>query len=172
MAEHRSYSKGAPKAEKTYTIRELSDEFEVTARAIRFYESKDLIHPGRVAGQRVFSGRDRARLALILRGKRFGFSLNEIREMLDLYDLRDNQTEQYRFTLQRTRERIADLARQRDDIIETLAELEQNCAELERVLAARGIDPDDDEAISESRTDDANRLGRGPVVKSPGGLHQ
>ncbi len=167
MAEHRSYTNGS----KTYTIRELSDEFEVTARAIRFYESKDLIHPDRVAGQRVFSGRDRARLALILRGKRFGFSLNEIREMLDLYELRDNQTEQIRVTLARTRERMDDLARQRDDISQMLDELENACSELESALDARGIDPNGPDAIPESVTDDANRLGRGPVVKSPGGLH-
>lgn len=166
MAEHRSYQNGA----KTYTIRELSDEFDVTARAIRFYESKDLIHPDRVAGQRVFSGRDRARLALILRGKRFGFSLNEIREMLDLYELRDNQTEQIKVTLGRTRQRMADLARQREDISQMLDELEAACSELEGALEARGVDPEETDAFTEPVTDDARRLGRGPVVKSPGGL--
>ena len=80
----------------TYTIGELAREFGVTARALRFYEDKGLLDPARDGQNRVYSARDRARLQLIVRGKRVGFSLVEIRQMLDLYDLGDNQRAQIR----------------------------------------------------------------------------
>jgi DNA-binding transcriptional MerR regulator len=104
----------------TFTITDLAGEFNVTPRAIRFYEDKKLLRPVRQGLNRVYSRRDRARLMLILRGKRLGFSLSEIREMLDLYDLGDGQVEQLRMTLKRSRERLTVLESQRRDINEAI----------------------------------------------------
>ena len=79
-------------SEETFmTIREMCDQFDVTPRTLRFYEQKELLFPRRDGQKRLFSRRDRARLKLILRGKRFGFSLEEIRQLLDLYDMGDEQ---------------------------------------------------------------------------------
>jgi DNA-binding transcriptional MerR regulator len=109
---------------RTYTIGEMCEVFGVTARALRFYEDEKLIAPLRRGTSRLYTDRDRARLTLILRGKRVGFSLSEIREMLDLYDLDDEQQTQCRVTAQRCRERVAALKRQKKDIDATIAELE------------------------------------------------
>ena len=107
-----------------YSIGELCDEFGVTARALRFYEDENLISPERRGTARLYTDRDRARLAWILRGKRVGFSLAEIGELLDLYDLGDHRETQRRVTIDRCRERIASLRRQRHDIDHTIDELE------------------------------------------------
>jgi DNA-binding transcriptional MerR regulator len=107
-----------------YAIGELCEAFGVTPRALRFYEDEQLIAPERRGTARVYSDRDRARLGWILRGKRVGFSLSEIREMLDLYDLDDHRQTQRRVTIERCRQRIDALKRQKDDIDTTLAELE------------------------------------------------
>lgn len=107
-----------------YAIGELCEAFGVTPRALRFYEDEQLIAPERRGTARLYSDRDRARLSWILRGKRVGFSLSEIREMLDLYDLGDQRQTQRRVTIERCRERIAALKRQKDDIDATIAELE------------------------------------------------
>ena len=108
-----------------FTISDLSGEFGVTARALRFYEDEGLIAPERRGLQRIYSQRDRARLAWILRGKRVGFSLGEIREMIDLYDIGDGRQVQRQVTLERCRDRIDLLTRQKHDIDAAIAELQE-----------------------------------------------
>lgn len=110
--------------EGKYPIGEMCDAFGVTARALRFYEDEKLLAPERRGTARLYSDRDRARLTWILRGKRVGFSLAEIKEMLDLYDLGDEQQTQFRVTAERCKQRIEALRRQKLDIDVTIAELE------------------------------------------------
>ena len=111
-------------APRPYTIGEMCEEFDVTARALRFYEDENLIAPTRKGSQRLYSDRDRARVAWILRGKRVGFSLAEIGDLLDLYDLGDRRQTQKKVTLAKCKERIEALMRQKADIDETIEELE------------------------------------------------
>ncbi len=106
-----------------FTITDLSAEFDVTPRALRFYEDEGLIAPARKGLTRIYSKRDRARLAWILRGKRVGFSLGEIREMIDLYDLGDGRSTQRQVTIAKCDERIAQLNRQKADIDGAIDEL-------------------------------------------------
>ena len=107
-----------------YSIGELCDEFSVTARALRFYEDEALIAPERRGTQRLYTERDRARLAWILRGKRVGLSLADIKELLDLYDVGDGRKTQRLKTVERCQEQVDKLKRQRIDIDATLKELE------------------------------------------------
>src|SRR5919199_3415968 len=90
-----------------YSIGDLAAEFEVSPRTIRFYEDQGLIAPQRIGNNRVYTHRDRARLKLILRGKRLGFALSDIKELLDLYDVDETRATQLRATLKKARERIA-----------------------------------------------------------------
>ncbi len=108
-----------------FTISDLCAEFSVTPRALRFYEDEGLIAPERRGTTRIYSHRDRARLAWILRGKRVGFSLAEIREMIDLYDVGDGRSTQKQVTLERCLERIGLLENQKRDIDAHIAELQQ-----------------------------------------------
>ena len=117
-----------------YSIGEMCDAFGVTARALRFYEDEELIAPERRGTTRLYTDRDRARLTWILRGKSVGFSLNDIRELLDLYDVGDQRQTQMVATLERCRERIAVLERQKVDIDATIAELSEFCAFLNERL--------------------------------------
>ena len=121
------------KTERLYSITELAEELGVTARAIRFYEAKGLLRPQRVGANRVYDYRDRARLLLILRGKRLGFSLAEIQQYLDLYDADPTHKKQLVHLLAGARERIDELQSQRRDLDLTLEELREI---EEQVLAA------------------------------------
>lgn len=116
---------------RTYSITELSREFDVTTRAIRFYEDEGLLQPTRRGRTRIYSNRDRVRLKLILRGKRLGFSLQETRELFDLYDSSPDEAAQLQHFLRKIRERRAMLQQQQQDIEMLLRELntfEEQCA--------------------------------------------
>ncbi len=113
-----------------FSIGEMCEAFGVTARALRFYEDEQLIAPERRGTARLYSDRDRARLTWILRGKRVGFSLSDIREMLDLYDVGDRRETQRRVTIERCNRRIAALRRQSVDIDATIHDLENFVAQL------------------------------------------
>lgn len=121
-------------AERTYSIRELCQMFDVTPRALRFYESQGLLSPRREGQKRIYSQRDRARLKLVLRGRRFGFTLAETREHLDLYDLGDGQVTQLRRTLQTAAEKLEALESKRRDLDEAISELKDQIALGERLL--------------------------------------
>jgi len=116
-----------------YTISDLTREFGVTARALRFYEDEGLIAPSRNGLSRIYSKRDRARLAWIMRAKNVGFSLTEIRELIDLYDLGDGRVEQRRVTLQRCREKVAKLRKQKADIESSIKELTEFVGHIEKL---------------------------------------
>jgi DNA-binding transcriptional MerR regulator len=119
---------------RTYTIRQLCLEFKCTPRALRFYEDKGLLNPARDGMNRVYSYRDRARLQLILRGKRVGLSLSEIGEILDLYEVDENGAQQAAKSLKKFRERIVALEQQKKDIDDAIAQLEAGVAAMEKRL--------------------------------------
>jgi len=118
------------------TIRQMCDAFDVTPRTLRFYESKELLAPTRQGQRRLFTRRDRARLTLILRGKRFGFSLEDLRQLLDLYDRGDQQHAQIAAACEVARERLADMERQRAELDTAIAELREQMTWGERMLAS------------------------------------
>ena len=120
----------------TMTIREMCTAFDVTPRTLRFYEAKELLFPERQGQKRLFTKRDRARLKLILRGKRFGFSLEEIRQLLDLYHMGDQQQTQLARTYAIARERLADLEAQREDLNNAIDDLQNQLKWGEKMIAS------------------------------------
>lgn len=118
-----------------YSVTELANDLGVTPRALRFYEDKGLIAPQRAGKARVYTRRDRGRFMLILRGKRLGFTLREVREWLDLYEVDADQSVQMAHLRDKIRKRIEALERQRDDLDATLEELREILDQVERRLA-------------------------------------
>jgi len=121
---------------ETMTIRQMCDAFDVTPRTLRFYEAKELLFPERDGQRRLFTKRDRARLKLILRGKRFGFSLEEIRQLLDLYYMGDQQQTQFTRTYEIARERLIDMEKQRDELNEAIDELKAQLKWGEKMISS------------------------------------
>jgi DNA-binding transcriptional MerR regulator len=120
----------------TFSIRQMCDAFAVTPRTLRFYEQKELLFPIRQGSHRLFTKRDRARLTLILRGKRFGFSLEDIRQLLDMYD-RDGSTEgQLVRTYGLAQDRLAQMEAQRAELDVAIAELKVEIAQGAAMIAA------------------------------------
>ncbi len=127
-----------PRAGKTFTISALALEFDVTPRAIRFYEDMGLLQPGRDGRNRVYSQRDRTRLKLTLRGKRLGFSLQEIRQLVTMYDGDSDTAPQLQAFLGTLAAHRSALAQQLEDIRVTLDEINQHEARCRALLAAAG----------------------------------
>ncbi|MEM1159686.1 MAG: MerR family DNA-binding transcriptional regulator [Pseudomonadota bacterium] len=121
--------------EQTYTIGQMCRDYDVTPRTLRFYEYKELLAPIREGQKRLFTNTCRARLVLILRGKRFGFSLAEIKDLLDLYDLGDGQITQITETLKAAERHHAELIAQRDELNTAIAELEEQMKAGQTMLA-------------------------------------
>jgi len=125
--------------EQTYSIGEMCEAFGVTPRTLRFYEAKELLYPHRVGQKRLFTKSDRARLKLILQGKRFGFSLEEIRQLLDLYHIGDQQTTQLSRTYTLAQEHLAAMEAQRDELSNAIEDLKEKLRWGEAILAERGV---------------------------------
>ncbi len=120
----------------TLTIREMCDAFDVSPRTLRFYEAKELLCPIRLGTRRLFTKQDRARLRLILRGKRFGFSLEEIRQLLDMYDRDGSNEAQLLRTYEIAKDRLAQMEAQRAELDVAIADLKTQLVEGEKALAA------------------------------------
>lgn len=117
-----------------WSIGDLSNEFDVTARTLRFYEDKGLLSPIREGQKRKYTARDRARLILVLRGKRIGFSLEDLKEMLDLYDLEGGKKHQMQTALAKFKEQLLVLENQKNDIITAIGDLKSNIDRVEEYL--------------------------------------
>ena len=125
--------------EKTFSIGEMCSEYEVTPRTLRFYEYKELLAPIRDGQKRLFTNTCRARLKLILRGKRFGFSLVEIKDLLDLYDMGDGQVTQLSATLEAAEKHHAELIAQRDDLNDAISDMEEQMAMVRDMLKSKSV---------------------------------
>lgn len=123
--------------QRWFTIGDLAREFDVTLRTLRFYEDKGLLDPRREGLNRLYSRRDRARLKIVLLCKRVGFSLTEIKEMLDLYDLKDGQMTQLRTVLRKFSDQVAVLEEQKKDIEAGIVELHENIADITSAIEGR-----------------------------------
>ena len=117
------------------TIRQMCDAFDVTPRTLRFYEAKELLFPQRDGTRRLFTRRDRARLTLILRGKRFGFSLEDIRQILDLYDRDGSNHAQTIRTFELAQQRLAQMEAQRAELDVAIADLKAELSAGEAMIA-------------------------------------
>lgn len=115
-------------------IREMCEEFNVTPRTLRFYEAKELIFPVRTGQRRSYTHQDRGRLKLILQGKRFGFSLEDIRQLLNLYNLGDQRYTQYLQTIEKSKERLNAMISQRDELSEAIEDLKAHLIQGEHEL--------------------------------------
>lgn len=115
-------------------IREMCEEFNVTPRTLRFYEAKELIFPIRTGQRRSYTHQDRGRLKLILQGKRFGFSLEDIRQLLNLYNLGDQRYTQYLQTIEKSKERLNAMISQRDELSEAIEDLKAHLIQGEHEL--------------------------------------
>ena len=122
--------------EELMTIREMCDAFQVTPRTLRFYEAKELLHPIRQGSRRLFTRRDRARLKLILRGKRFGFSLEDIRQALDLYDREGSNLQQLLRTYDIACARLGTMEAQRDELTEAIGDLKHELDQMAARIAS------------------------------------
>ncbi|MHA3913223.1 MerR family transcriptional regulator [Halovulum sp. GXIMD14793] len=123
--------------DENYTIGRMCKEFDVTPRTLRFYEAKELLFPIREGQKRLFTRRDRARLKLILRGKRFGFALEEIRQLLNLYDIDDQQVTQLSRTYDVAQKHLASMVSQREELGQAITDLKDQLKWVEGVLAER-----------------------------------
>ena len=125
--------------QKFWNIREMCDQFDVTPRTLRFYESKELLFPKREGQRRLFTKKCRGRLKLILRGKRFGFSLEDIRQLLEMYDMGDQQQTQLLRTYELATDKLTDLKNQRDEIEKTIIELQQQIQWGKELISSMGL---------------------------------
>ena len=123
--------------EQTHTIGEMCAEFDVTPRTLRFYEYKELLNPIREGQKRLFTTKCRGRLKLILRGKRFGFSLDEIKDLLDLYEVGDGQITQLSATLDAAVKHHAELISQRDELDAAIADMEEQMSMIRQMLDSK-----------------------------------
>ena len=127
------------------TIKEMCDLYNVTPRTLRFYESKELLFPIREGQRRLFTRRDRARLKLILQGKRFGFSLEEIRQLLNLYDIGDQQKTQLARTYELASKRLKVMIEQKDELTSAIEDLKDMLTWGKEVLNSRGVEMNETE---------------------------
>ena len=123
-------------SDELMTIRQMCDAFDVTPRTLRFYEAKELLTPIRQGQKRLYTRRDRGRLKLILRGKRFGFALEEMRQLLNMYDRGGQNAEQLKSTIAAAHERLSQMERQRDELTEAIDELRAQLGQGAELLAA------------------------------------
>ena len=124
---------------ETTNISEMCKKFNVTPRTLRFYESKELLFPIRIGEKRMFTRRDQARLKLILQGKRFGFSLENIRQLLNLYDIGDQQTTQLAKTYELAAQRLVIMESQRDELTLAIVDLKNMLKIGKQQLSVKGI---------------------------------
>ncbi|MBB3174669.1 DNA-binding transcriptional MerR regulator [Endobacter medicaginis] len=145
---------------RLYSVTELATELKVTARTLRFYEDKGLISPSRAGAARVYTPRERARMLLILRGKRLGFSLRDIGSFLDLYDADERHLRQKEVLLQKIDSRVAQLAQMRRALDITLGELEAMAAETRAVIAEMQSGGQDAHRAADASAEVTRRLAR------------
>ncbi len=138
--------------EENFTISELSAKFGLTSRALRFYETKQLISPRRIGAKRLYSKRDKVRLALVIQGKNVGFSLDEIKEMLDLYDVRDGQKTQLAVSSIKFRAQIEKLKTQKQQIEKAIGDLTMLCDEVDKIIGGEKQEKDFAEIIYAPKT--------------------